>query len=510
MPYYRNKDGSYTQTPTGPDSVYVEQRPGDATFNALRGAGNALRTPILNAAAPAVDFLLEPNEAFIRDRDEANRRRKEQLAQDSQALVGTIRDNLQPGDSEQRRARTQAVVTAPVQAYGRNSVQSAGLRAPNTEAPGGVVGTTPQPQAQVLRREVTPQAQRRRTAEDFILQNVPESQQFGVLSRENAPGDSAERRAQLRSLGPTFQNVALPSDEAYIVGRQRNGTQEFVGAGFGEGGPVNNGIGTPELRAQAQQLEQRYADGGRRFGGGAAPGGQSLLRQVNAINRRAQDAFNQALKSGMNTKGATRVADNIRAQAEDILGADFNAIRREDIDVRRQGIAAQLQSDFARSQGEAAQARDAELLDYYKGFATRVDDSGKAIFDPNFFSRTLRQVGGVDALRQLPPNVGGAFFERGVNAQKILDNVNRVYKGSDLRLEDLGDLLEGASLTQSGRLGESEVSLWDVLRSPNVDLQHIFGRKIRLGDGTLIPVDDLFRGATLTRREREALIEDEN
>lgn len=150
----------------------------------------------------------------------------------------------------------------------------------------------------------------------------------------------------------------------------------------------SNGIGTPELRAYADVIRNRWANnmagGGRRMGGGAAPGG-NILRQVQNLNRRADRMQQELVEGGMNTKGATRMSQGLRDQADQLLdyqrNRDFADVSREriaeDAAYREQALGVQAAKNAADMEAAAREVNN----EWVRDLATINGPDGEAIQD---------------------------------------------------------------------------------------------------------------------------------
>lgn len=329
---------------------------------------------------------------------------------------------------------------------------------------------------------------------------------FGTKGGPNIFGKATEAGGRIN----TFVGAgnADPNDPTSVV--SQNDVQR-VGAGIGRL--------TPELQAAARAFEERAASGGnlragdRRFRGGAAGGGNDTLRRVSAINRRADNAFNQALEAGMNTKAAARIAGSIRDGATQINFQDRTAQSGRNVEAQIQGQKdiQELRNLSAREQLSAEQAQalnDADFEDL-KGLSYMTNEEGEQVFDQQSFSNALFAAGGRSNLQGLSGSAKHALFRQGSNVTKFLTNINSALAKKGKRVDNIGDLLKGASLTGDGKLAQTNTTLMQALRSDTISIGDIFGETLTLSDGTLMPLGDLLGedAAQFTNEERAALIE---
>ncbi len=269
------------------------------------------------------------------------------------------------------------------------------------------------------------------------------------------------------------------------------------------------------LQAGIDAFKLRAASGGniragsRGFRGGAASGGgNDVLRQVTRINSRADKAFQQAIAQGMNTKAAARIAGSIRDSASQINFQDRTAAGERNTAA---SLASSERTAAIREQGELrklgaeqeAASGDAFIENLRNLHGTVDEDTGEFRQNPQSFSQAIFAAGGERAVRGLSQSAGFAAFQQGSNIAQILANVNQVVSKNGKRFDNIQDLLDGGNAL----LAQTGVTILDALKDDTIDITDIFSQKITLGDGTNIELGDFFGDATLTNRERAALIE---
>lgn len=259
----------------------------------------------------------------------------------------------------------------------------------------------------------------------------------------------------------------------------------------------------------------RVNAGNPQFRGGVGSGADNnALRRVTAINRRADRAFQDAMSAGMNTKAAARIAGSIRDGATQINFQDRTAAgeRTAAANISAQKEIAELRNISARETLNAEQAQALNDADYedLKGLAfTTNEETGEQVFDQQGFSEALFAAGGRSNLQGLSGASKHALFRQGSNVTKFISGINSHLASKGKRVDNIGDLLKGASITGDGKLAQSHTTLMQALRSDTISIGDIFGETLTLSDGTLLPLGDLLGedAAAFTNEERAALIE---
>ena len=233
---------------------------------------------------------------------------------------------------------------------------------------------------------------------------------------------------------------------------------------------------------------------------------------LSIANRKAMQADRDSIRDaatarrGQDQRSAdNRYSDNVRLRGQDI--ASNTAMRRQDMDQDYRG--ALIQQRQLEAQASSAAERNKTRNDYYEGlfYEDRLDEDGRPtgeqVLNKRASAQAQRRAGGAELLNQLDASTAGLMLESGTNVNQILSNVNAKRKdmGLNTRIGTFPDLLKGAHLSPDGRMIENEVSLWDVMRSENINITDIFDRKVTLGDGMIMTVGDFFGDAALTGDE---------
>jgi len=158
-------------------------------------------------------------------------------------------------------------------------------------------------------------------------------------------------------------------------------------------GPLH-GMGPVSGAALHQMAEQKRAKLQANRMSGAAEGG-NILRQIARINRKADRAYQDALKRTHNPKVAKEMSEGIRAQADQLVGLDQNNARRYGDRLQRDAwserTAADVQTAMATEQSRAAAANtkaSAEAQDtFLENMFSETDKDGKQIFSPDQWTR---------------------------------------------------------------------------------------------------------------------------
>lgn len=453
-------------------------------------------------------------------------------------------------EEERKRLRgptIQSPVGGPVSQMMRNKRETGELFPPPAkETPPPAASPTPQTDQQKFLAE---------QGVNEFAQNMDPTRynQNPTLRRQTIQG---QRDTLAERTSPALRGVqqAIPAGKLQRAGQEMLANTQYTNLGnFGtEGGPniygrsstpggridTFAGAGTPETPEQtnarntalynnsdpfnltgqsARPVNNSLRAGQRQFGNQGRGGVR--MRELRNINNQANRAFANALESGMNTKAALRVADNIRAGARTLTDQDRVDALRYGADANLAGdqlrADAQLAAAGLREQGAIDRANaaalaeiDAQELELLKGLSYTTDADGNRVFDQENYSRSLLAAGGFGGLRGKSADAKNALFRQGSNVSRILENVNRQVADQGIRYDNLSDLVAGG-----GKLEQSDATLLDALRSKNVDWNDIlFKDKLKLKDGNLITVEDFFgleseEMARLTLEEREALIE---
>ena len=347
--------------------------------------------------------------------------------------------------------------------------------------------------------------------------NVEQLRKMGLTNAQmNMPavgGDQQGRRAVIQGGSNGFVNLGNYGQEGQgnIYGRSSTpgGRMDtFVGAGPNAGaagqneqgqvvtgGQVYNPSGYDPSNPYAGALRQsRVAParaGNRQFPGNAGLR-QSELRNINS---QANRAFNQALESGMNTKAATRIAENIRAGGGLLVDQDKNAAQRYGsdniLDASKYSSDMSFAGQALREQGAMTRAQQRQMADQQKAqfemFADQfVGPDGKR--DKARLARVVQNSGGLSRFMNASPEVQQKLMTRGNALAQLVDNANQI-TAKDGTIYSTFEALSGGA-----KIPGSDVTIIDAIRSGNLTLlDAISGAdKLELGDGTLINKDDFF------------------
>jgi len=252
---------------------------------------------------------------------------------------------------------------------------------------------------------------------------------------------------------------------------------------------------------------------------GGAVGGSNVLRQISAINQRAERAFNQARREGTSIGGAERIANVIRAQGEQLINADRNTVTREATAsgerTSAETNARALAEAGLREQGAliaAEQTRKAETAaaQVEGNFVRNVLDkkgqpTGHQFVDEQLKSEVLGQVN----LNNLSERTAGniqVVLNSGLNYKALLDNVNALPSNAGKRVDNLDQLLQGSTIV----VNDETIGLMDFIRNPNIGITDLFDAKITLPDETQAAFGDIFTPEVrLTADQRKKLLSKE-
>lgn len=347
--------------------------------------------------------------------------------------------------------------------------------------------------------------------------NVEQLRKMGLTNAQmNMPavgGGDQGRRAAIRGGSNGFVNLGNYGQEGQgnIYGRSSapGGRMDtFVGAGPNAGvagqnaqgqvvtgGQVYNPSGYDPSNPYAGVLrENRVAParaGNRQFPGTAGLR-QSELRNINA---QANRAFNQALESGMNTKAATRIAENIRAGGGLMVDQDKNDASRyssdQSLEATQYASDSSLAGQALREQGAMTRAQQRQMADQQKAqfemFADQfVGPDGKR--DKARLSRVVQNSGGLGRFMNASPEVQQKLMTRGNALAQLVDNANKI-TAKDGTVYSTFEALSGGA-----KIPGSDATIMDAIRSGNISLLDAVrgADKLELGDGTLIDKDDFF------------------
>ena len=261
------------------------------------------------------------------------------------------------------------------------------------------------------------------------------------------------------------------------------------------GGQVYNPSGYDPSNPYAGVLrENRVAPA--RAGNPQFPGTAGLRQsELRKINAQANRAFNQALESGMNTKAATRIAENIRAGGGLMVDQDKNDASRyssdQSLEATQYASDSSLAGQALREQGAMTRAQQRQMADQQKAqfemFADQfVGPDGKR--DKARLSRVVQNSGGLGRFMNASPEVQQKLMTRGNALAQLVDNANKI-TAKDGTVYSTFEALSGGA-----KIPGSDATIMDAIRSGNISLlDAISGAdKLELGDGTLVNKDDFF------------------
>lgn len=267
---------------------------------------------------------------------------------------------------------------------------------------------------------------------------------------------------------------------------------------------------------------------GQRQFGNQGRGGVKM-NELRNINAQANRAFNSALESGMNTKAALRIADNIRAGAGVLTDQDKNEVSRYTSDNSLRGTQyasdTQLVAEGMRQEGyDRRQAASAEAQ-----MAQNIAASQDATFKRNMqmmenvftdaegnvdkagLARNYFAAGGEETFRGLNGTQTKKVMEGAQVTANRLDAVNQYLQeqGVNRRYDNIGDFFAGANLIadpNSGKLklGKREFT-WKDAMAGGIGWTQIFDDGVQLADGTLVPTEIWESAGPMTTQERQAL-----
>lgn len=353
-----------------------------------------------------------------------------------------------------------------------------------------------------------------------------------------APGqDAVNNSSALRAMGMTDAQINMPAVGGGDAGRRQvvqSGANDFVNLGnYGQegqgniygksskpGGPMDTFMGAgPNAGKFNEQGQVMQPDGsvynptgynaadpyGLRSGGAGGRGvraaqkqfpgsGGVRMKELRNINAQANSAFNNALKSGMNTKAALRIADNIREGAGVLTNQDRVDASRDTAsmytDASKYGTDMAFAGQALREQGAQsranASAQQAANESQFELFRDQFVDPETGERDNAGFSRMVQNAGGLERFMNASPGTQQRLATRGSGLNKMLDRFNSFANKEGINYSTLGEL------TQGMKLAKTDTTIVDAFISGNIDWNDIWGEKVRLPDGSMYDVKDVF------------------